>query len=170
MRNIHKFLSCVAVALNVLAMPAAFAGNPWEPGGSLDKCIEATLKERPGVIAGWQQSGGGEEAPYIIVILNVEGTSAEAFCDPVNPSDFKFSNKTGLFRYSMFKRATWPEPRARASAPEIFAGPVRLTSMELLVSLAGRPFYKYQMYLPGNLKATVEIDAVTGKLEKAQVN
>jgi hypothetical protein len=42
--------------------------------------------------------------------------------------------------------------------------------MELLVSLAGRPFYKYQMYLPGNLKATVEIDAVTGKLEKAQVN
>src|SRR6185503_3938409 len=106
MRNIHKFLSCIAVALNALAVPAAFAGNPWEPGGSLDKCIEATIKERRGGVAGWQQSGGGEEAPYLIAILNVEGTSAAAFCDPVTPSDFKSSTKTGLFRYSTFQRAT----------------------------------------------------------------
>ena len=169
MQTVMKILSCVIV-LGLAAMQAALAANPWEPGGSLDACIEATLKQRPGILTGWQQSGGGDEAPYVIGILSPEGNIAEAFCDPANPTKFQFTSKMGLYRYSMFKRATWPESRARASAPEIFTGPVRLTSMELSVSFAGRPAYTYQMLLPENLKASVEIDAVTGRLEKAQVN
>ena len=76
----------------------------------------------------------------------------------------------GLFRHSMYQRATFPETRARGVAPEVFAGPVRLTSMELSVGISGRPTYKYQMFLPSNHKATVEIDAVTGRLNKGQVN
>jgi hypothetical protein len=168
MHAVMKTLFC-AITLSLLAMQVALAANPWEAGGSLDACIEATLKQRPGILTGWQQSGGGDAAPYVIGILSPEGNIAEAFCDPANPTNFQFTNKMGLYRYAMFKRATWPEPRARASAPEIFTGPVRLTSMELSVSLGGRPAYKYQMLLPDNLKASVEIDGVTGRLEKAQV-
>ena len=160
-----------AIVLAMAAMHAAFSAEPWEPGGALDTCIEAALKQRPGIVTGWQQSGGGDATPYVIGILNLEGNIAEAFCDPANPTNFQFtSKKMGLYRYSMFQRATWPEARARASAPEIFTGPVRLTSMELSVSFAGRPAYTYQMLLPDNLKASVEIDGVTGRVEKAQVN
>ena len=165
-----KFISCSALTLTLVTLSAAFAGNPWEPGGSLDACIEATLKDHPGIVTGWQQSGGGEAPPYVISVLNADGNNAEAFCDPAKPANFQFKNKIGLFRYSMYQRATLPEAKSRATAPEIFTGPVRLTSMELLVGVSGRPIYKYQMFLPSNHKATVEIDAVTGRLEKGQLN
>jgi hypothetical protein len=170
MKHFANYHSC-CLALALVALTARVsAAEPWDPGGSLDTCIEATLKQRPGIVTGWQQSGGGQSAPYIISILNVEGNNAEAFCDPAKPSGFQFTNKMGLFRYTMYQRATWPEPRARATAPEVFTGPVRLTSMEMSVGMSGRPFYKYQMFLPSNHKATVEIDAVTGRLEKGLVN
>ena len=157
-------------ALNLVVLPAAFAANPWEPGGTLETCLEAVLKERPGVVTGWQQSGGGEMTPYVISILNPEGTNAETFCDPANPANFQFKNKVGLFRYEMYQRATFAEARARASAPDIFTGPVRVTSMQLSVGAIGKPTYKYQMFLPSNHKASVEIDALTGRLNKAEVH
>jgi len=164
-----RFVNCVSCVLALSALPTAFAIEGWEPGGSLDTCIEATLKERPGVVSGWQQTGGGNAPPYVITIMNAEGVNAETFCDPAKPSNFKFTNKMGLFRYTMYQRATWPETRARVSAPEVFVGPVRITSMELSVGVTGRPFYKYQMFLPSNHKATVELDAVTGRLNQGQV-
>jgi len=165
-----KFVSCGALALTLLALSTAFAANPWEPGGSLELCLDAALKARPGIVTGWQQSGGGEAPPYVISILNPDGNNAEAFCDPANTANLQFKGKIGLIRYSMYERATLPEAKARASAPEIFTGPVRLTSMELSVGVSGKPVYKYQMFLPSNHKATVEIDAVTGRLNKGQVN
>ena len=164
-----------SILLRILAMTAlapltTLAADPWEAGGSLDACIEAILAERPGIVTGWQQSGGGEAPPYVVSVLNTEGHNAEAFCDPAKPTNFQFTNKMGLFRHSMYQRATFTEIRARAVAPEVFAGPVRLTSMELSVGVSGKPTYKYQMFLPSNHKATVEIDAVTGRLNKGQVN
>jgi hypothetical protein len=158
------------LALILLGPPAVFAASPWEPGGTLDTCLEAVLKERPGVVTGWQQSGGGEAPPYVISVLNADGTNAEAFCDPAKPANFQFNNKVGLFRYSMYQRATFSEAKARATVPEIFTGPVRVTSMELSVGVSGKPVYKYQMFLPSNHKASVDIDAVTGRLNKGQVN
>jgi hypothetical protein len=165
-----KSLSFGIFVLSLLASNAVLAANPWEPGGSLDACIEAVLKERPGIVTGWQQSGGGDAPPYVISLLNMEGKNAEAFCDPAKPANFTFTNKMGLFRYSMYERAVVPEVKARATAPEIFAGPARVTSMDLSVGVSGKPIYKYQMFLPGGHKATVEIDAVTGRLNKGQVN
>ena len=158
------------LALALIAPAVASAANPWEPGGTLDACIEAALKERPGIVTGWQQSGGGDAPPYVISILNPEGNNGEAFCDPAKPSDFKFTGKVGLFRYSMYERATFAEATARTTAPDIFTGPARVTAMELSVGISGKPVYKYQMFLPSNHKATVEIDAVTGRLNKGVVN
>lgn len=157
---------CV-LSLNLLVLPAAFAANPWEPGGTLEICLEAVLKERPGIVTGWRQSGGGEMTPYVVSVLTTDGTNAETFCDPAKPMNFQFKNKTGLYRYPMFQRATFPEAKARVQAPEIFTGPVRVTGMELSVGMSGKPSYTYQMFLPSNHKASAELDAVTGRLSKA---
>ena len=164
-----KLILFAVLVMNLVVPPAAVAGDPWEPGGTLETCLEAVLKERPGVVTGWQQSGGGEMTPYVIRVLNPEGANAEAFCDPAKPVNFQFKNTVGMFRYSMYQRATFAEAKARTSAPEIFAGPVRVTSMELSVGVTGKPVYKYQMFLPSSHKASVEIDAVTGRLNKAAV-
>jgi len=165
-----KSISICVLSLNLLALPAAFAADPWEPGGPLETCLEAALKERPGIVTGWQQSGGGEMTPYTVSVLSQDGSNAEAFCNPASPTGFQFKNKMGMYRYAMFQRATFMEAKARASAPEIFTGPVRVTSMELTVGVSGKPIYKYRMFLPSNHKATAEIDAVTGRLNKAEVN
>ncbi len=165
-RSILVFGLC----LNLLLPQVVYAANPWEPGGALEVCLEAVLSERPGIVTGWQQSGGGDAPPYVVSILNTEGNSAEAFCDPAKPAGFQFKNKAGLLRYSMYERVKFEEQEARALAPEIFVGPVRVISMTLSVSMTGKPGYRYQVFLPSNHKASVEIDAVTGRLNKAEVN
>lgn len=158
-----------ALVLFLAARFAAFAAEPWDPGGPLDTCLAAALKERPGIVTGWRQVGGGEQPPYEIHILNQQGKIGETTCDSSNPANFQFREKGGVYRYAMYERATVPEAKARASAPDIFAGPVRFLAMEVSVSLANKPYYRYQMFLPSGYKAIVEIDATVGRLLKAEV-
>jgi hypothetical protein len=153
----------------VLALAGTVAAEPWDPGEALDTCILAVVGERPGIVTGWRQAGGGTQPPYAISVLNQDGRVGETTCDPANPANFRFDEKVGVLRYSMYKRATVPEVRARVSAPEIFAGPVRMHAMELTVSLTGSPYYTYRMFLPSGHQASVRIDAAAGRLVSAEV-
>jgi len=153
-----------------VAVPAPMiAAEPWDPGGVLDTCLTAATRERQGIVTGWRQAGGGDQPPYAVSVLNVEGKIAEAVCDPANTAKMEFKDKGGLYRYEMYQRATFPEAQARAFAPTLFAGPVRLFSMDYAVSFTGKPYYTYQMFLPSGHKATVEIDGAVGRLTKAEV-
>lgn len=158
----------VMIALQ-LAFASAFAARPWEPGQALDACLEAVLKERPGIVSGWRQAGGELQPLYVVVVLNREGRAAETTCDPRKPENFQFRDRVGVFRYAMFERATLPELQARMAAPEIFVGPVRVISMNLAVGLTGRPSYTYEMILPSGHKASVELDGTVARLIKAEV-
>lgn len=164
LRTVIVFFLCVA------AQSHALAADTTEPGGPLDICIAAVINEHPGIVTGWRQAGGGPQPPYAITVLDKEGKMGETNCNPANPMNFEFKNKTGLYRYAMYERATLPEEKAREAAPVIFVGPVRFLGMELLVGFTGRTQYKYQMFLPSGHKATVEMDAVVGRLNKAEVN
>ena len=158
------FFLCVAAQSNVTA------ADTTAPGGPLDICIAAVLNEHPGIVTGWRQAGGGPQPPYAITLLDKEGKMGETTCDPAKPTNFEFKGKSGLYRYNMFERATLPEAKAREAAPLIFVGPARFLAMELSVSFTGRPHYTYQLFLPSGHKATVELDAVVGRLNKAEVN
>ncbi len=158
------FLICMA------AHSQAMAADPTAPGGPLDICLAAVMTEHPGIVTAWRQAGGGPQPPYAVTMLDQEGKMAETTCDPSKPTGFAFKNKTGFFRYNMFERATLPEEKAREAAPVIFVGPVRFLGMELTVGFTGRPQYTYQLFLPSGQKATVEMDAVVGRLNKATVN
>ena len=164
LKTVIVFFLCVA------AQSQAVAADTTEPGGPLDICIAAVINEHPGIVTAWRQAGGGPQPPYAITVLDKDGKMGETTCDPSKPMNFEFKSKTGLYRYSMYERATLPEEKARASAPVIFVGPVRFLGMELSVGFTGKPQYKYQMFLPSGHKATVEVDAVVGRLNKAQVN
>jgi hypothetical protein len=164
-----KRVSRVWMATFLMGVAAVAIADPWDPGQALDTCLQAALKEREGVLTGWRQSGGGEQPPYAVSILNKDGKIAEAFCDPARPSNLQFKDKGGLYRYDMYLRGTLPEVEARASAPKIFVGPVRLFDMEYSVTVTGKPYFRYQMFLPSGHKATVEIDAVLGRLNRAEV-
>jgi uncharacterized membrane protein YkoI len=69
----------------------------------------------------------------------------------------------------MYQRAKVAETAARAAAPGVFVPPTRISRMELSISMRGVPYYTYTVLLPQNHKATVEVDAVTGKPIKATV-
>lgn len=157
------------VLVLVVATPAtSAAAEPWDPGGALDTCLTAATRQRQGIVTGWRQAGGGDKQPYAVSVLTAEGKIGEAFCDPGNTASLEFKNKGGLFRYPMFEGAKVAEAQARALAPTLFVGPVRLFSMEYTVSFTGRRFYTYQMFLPAGLKATVIIDGDTGRLTKVE--
>ncbi len=153
----------------VAASTAAFAANPWEPGGPLDACLSAVVAARPGIITKWRQTGGREQPLYEVGVLTEEGKIWETTCDPAAVEKMDFNEKAGVYRYGMYERAKWPETKARESAPEIFVGPAVVIGMELNVSFTGKPSYQYQLILPKDYRATVEIDAVYGKLIHAEV-
>jgi hypothetical protein len=166
MRVLRAFgILAVLVAMHL----SAVAAEPWEPGGSLDTCLTAATRERQGVVTAWRQAGGGEKPPYVVSVLNVDGRIAEALCDPASLSNLEFKERAGLFRYEMYQKAKVSEPEARPGAPAIFAGPVRIFQMEYTVSITGKPYYTYQIFLPSGHKATVAIDAGTGRMTKATV-
>ncbi|MEK6210219.1 MAG: hypothetical protein AABM64_07585 [Pseudomonadota bacterium] len=163
-KTVIVFFVCVA------AQSHAVAADTTQPGGPLDICIAAVINEHPGIVTGWRQAGGGLQPPYAITVLDKEGKMGETTCDPAKPMNFEFKSKSGLYRYNMYERATLPEEKAREAAPLIFVGPVKFFGMELSVGFTGRPQYTYQMFLPSGHKATVEMDAVVGRLNKAEVN
>ncbi|MGQ0577779.1 MAG: hypothetical protein ACT4PQ_02580 [Betaproteobacteria bacterium] len=167
MRVVNTVVVC---CLFVAAQTQAAAADPTEPGGPLDTCIAAVLGEHPGIVSGWRQAGGGPQPPFAITVLDKEGKREETTCDPAKPTNFEFRKASGLYRYDMYERATLPENKARTAAPVIFVGPVRFLGMELSVGFTGRTQYTYQMFLPSGHKATVEVDAVSGRLNKAEVN
>lgn len=155
--------------ISLVAHAAVVVAEPWDPDGVLDVCLAAALQERPGIVTGWRQVGGGEQPPYEVSILNRDGKIGQATCEPANPVNFQFKEKGGIYRYAMYERATLPEAKARVSAPDIFAGPVRFMAMELSAGFTGKPYYTYLLFLPSNHKAAVEIDATVGRLIKAEV-
>jgi len=164
------FKTVIVFFLCVAAQSQAVAADLTEPGGPLDTCIAAVLNEHPGIVSAWRQAGGGPQPPFAITVLDKEGKMGETTCDPAKPTNFEFKSKSGLYRYNMYERATLPEEKARVAAPVIFVGPVRFLGMELSVGFSGRTQYKYQMFLPSGHKAIVEVDAVVGRLNKAEVN
>jgi hypothetical protein len=166
----HFFKTVIVFFLCVAAQSQAVAAETTQPGGPLDICTAAVINAHPGIVTAWRQAGGGPQPPFAITVLDKEGKMEETTCDPAKPMNFEFKSKTGFYRYSMFERATLPEEKARVAAPVIFVGPVRFLGMELTVGFTGRPQYKYQMFLPSGHKATVEVDAVVGRLNKAEVN
>lgn len=166
----RAFKTVIVFFLCVAAQSHAVAADTTAPGGPLDLCIAAVINEHPGIVTAWRQAGGGPQPPYAITVLDKEGKMGETTCVPANPTNFEFVGKSGLYRYNMYERATLPEEKAREAAPVIFVGPVRFLGMELSVGFTGRPHYTYEMFLPSGHKATVEMDAVVGRLNKAEVN
>ena len=58
-----KTISRAALALTLLALPAAFAADAWGPGGSLDACIAATLKSGPALSPDGNKAGAANRSP-----------------------------------------------------------------------------------------------------------
>ena len=164
-------MKILTVAFVAMLVPlGAAAQQPWEPGQLLDTCIEAGLKQRAGMLTGWRQARAGDQPLYAVSILNEEGLTEEATCDPQNPDQtLEWKRRGGLLRYDMFKRVTFPESQARVSAPQIFVGPVTLTSMQLKLNIAGKPLFVYQMFLPSGHKALVNVEGSVGRVMKAEV-
>ncbi len=160
-RAIQTMIAC--------ALSGAAAAEPWDPGEALDTCLLAAVTQRPGIVTGWRQVGGGAQPPYAVSVLNRDGKIAEATCEPANPSNLRFEEKMGIYRYSMYERADFAEVKARVAAPTIFVGPVRMQAMELSVGLRGTPHYVYQLFLPSGHKASVRLDGVSGRLVSAEV-
>ncbi|MEO8040895.1 MAG: hypothetical protein ABI794_19160 [Betaproteobacteria bacterium] len=152
----------------LLAGLACASARADETTAEIDRCLSAALAARPGIVTAWREIDG-EGNGYNVRVLGTDGRIAETDCRPGETALGEFQLRAGLYRIAMYQRAQTPESAARELAPEIFAGPVRVVSMELSVSLKGTPYYTYALVLPGQQKATVEVDAATGKPVTAKV-
>lgn len=150
-------------------VPLSMAALADDASGTLDQCIAKAVAARPGYVTGWQELTANPEDGYYVRIVTKDGAIGLTECRPTSTAPLEFSKKTGFVRSEMYERAKIAEPAARAVAPEVFKPPVRLTRMELSISIRGVPYYTYTLALPADHEATVEVDAVTGKPITAKV-
>jgi hypothetical protein len=165
----RHFNFLIAACLAAAAQLPAHAADSTEPGGPSESCIAAALAAHPGIVTGWQRAGGGLQPLHVITVLDKEGKMAETTCDPATLTLTEFKSKIGRYRFEMYERATLAEEKARVTAPAPFVGPVSFYSMQLSIGFAGKPVYTYKLSLPGGYMATVDIDAVQGRMNKAVI-
>jgi len=157
------------VAALALCIPLSMSAFAEEKASLLNSCIAKAKLSREGVVTGWQELTDNPEDGYYVRIVGKDGGIGLTQCRPGGPEPLEFEKKTGLVRYEMYQRAKVAEADARAVAPVVFVPPTRVSRMELSISIRGVPYYTYTVLLPQNHKATVEVDAVTGKPIKASV-
>lgn len=157
------------VAALAFCIPLSMTASAAENTSVLDACIAKAKAAREGVVTGWQELTDKPEDGYYVRIVGKDGGIGLTQCRPASTDPLEFEKKTGLVRYEMYQRAKVAEAEARAVAPVVFVPPTRVSRMELSISMRGVPYYTYTVLLPQNHKATVEVDAVTGKPMKATV-
>lgn len=163
---IGKNLSCALAALCVSIAAGAAYADAGTVGEGLDACLAAAMKERPGFLHGWKDVSGGS---YVISIVNAEGKIADAVCNSAAPSNFQFKDRFGLRMTGTYERITVPEVSARSTAPQLFAGPVRIVEMSVDFKLSGQPAYEYRLVLPNGREAMAQVDTLSGILLHAEV-
>jgi len=152
-------------ALAMVLLPA-LAADEISPLPDLDACIAAALKERPGVLFGWKETGVGA---YQISVIAADGKIADAPCSGSAPAGLQFENRLGLRRFEPYERIQVPEASARATASLIFSGRVRYTQMEIDTDVRGGLSYEYRMELQSGHHVLARVDTVSGLLVYAEV-
>lgn len=160
-----RLLSAMCVlASSALAFEKAVAADQIAPLPGLDTCIAAALQQRPGVLFGWRALNDPPDGTYRITIITQDGKVADAVCPSNAPTNLRFDNRVGLRRFEYYQRISVPEATARSTAPLIFAGTVKITSMEIDTDVKGGLRYEYRMSLQSGHKAMSQVDAMSGLL------
>jgi len=138
-------------------------------GPGLDPCLQAALQQRPGFVHGWKDVSTGTDERYKVSIINADGKIADAICEASAPGNFKFEDRIGMRRYDAYSRVNIPEASARATAPLIFVGPVKVVQMEIDLDWKGKAAYEYHMILPTGREVIARVDTTSGMLINAEV-
>jgi len=146
-----------------LAFEAAVAADEIAPLPGLDECLATALQQRQGVLFGWKSLSEPPDGSYRISIIGTDSKVAETVCSPASTT-LRFDNRPVTRRYEYYKQMAVPEGDARKTAPLIFAGKVRIVSMEIDTDLKGGLRYEYRMLLPSGHRALAQVDAMSGLL------
>jgi hypothetical protein len=161
---------CMRIMAGLLALAATAArADEATVGPGLEPCLQAALQQRPGFVHGWKDISEGSDERYKIAIINPAGKIADAICEASAPGNFKFEDRLGMRRYDSYARVNVGEAMARATAPLIFVGPVRIVQMEIDLDWKGKAAYEYHMILPTGREAVARIDTTSDMLMQAEV-
>ena len=147
---------------------SAIAANDVAPLPGLDTCVDAALQQRPGVLYGWRLINDAPQPVYKVSVISAEGKIADAECSPAATSSLHFENRIGVRRFDRYRQISVPEATARNTAPLVFAGNVKITSMEIDTDVKGHLAYEYRMELPSGHKALSHVDTTSGFLTYAE--
>ena len=154
--------SLLALGLFIASIPAAHAVDGTE---GLDPCLEAVLKQREGMIIGWEGLKSGPAA-FKIVVMTKDGRVWDTTCDVQTLALTPFSQSLlrELRNYKMLtERAKVTEDQARFTVKTYYAG--KFEAMKYgTTSFRGGAAYVYTVITPDDREATVEVDAATARI------
>jgi hypothetical protein len=149
------------LASSGLASENALAADEIASRPGLDTGIAAALQQRPGVLFGWRCLNDPPDGSYRITIITPESKIADTVCSSNATTDLRFENRVGLRRFEYYQRVSVPETTARSTAPLIFVGTVKITSMEIDTDIKGGLRYEYRMILQSGHSAMSQVDAIS---------
>jgi hypothetical protein len=157
-----------AFGVAAICCAPAMAANEIAALPGLDACVDAALQQRPGVLYGWRLINDAPQPVYKVSVISAEGKVADADCSPVATGNLRFENRMGVRRFERYKQISVPEAAARNTAPLVFAGNVKIMSMEIDTDVKGHLAYEYHMELPSGHKAISHVDTTSGFLTYAE--
>jgi uncharacterized membrane protein YkoI len=157
-------IAAVIAALSTTIGPACAAEFTPEMDTALQTCIDTALRQHAGVVTQWQVDS---RTSVLGIKLGVVASDDQVWamkCEggAIISDERMMGNK----KYKMLSsRVKIPEATCRQAAVEEYPG-TELTDMQYSLSVWGKPSFTYTFLTPDGREATVEVSAVTGKIDR----
>jgi uncharacterized membrane protein YkoI len=156
--------AAIACTLIAAADPAFAAEYTPELDSALQACLDAAVQQHPGYVTQWEVDSRTGGPSFRVDLVASDDLVWALKCEggKIVSDERKMGNKN----YKMLSaRGKIPEATCRQAAVEEYPG-AELTRMQSALNWKGNPYFTYTFLTPDAREATVEVNAVTGKIDR----
>jgi uncharacterized membrane protein YkoI len=156
--------AAVITALSTTIGPAYAAEFTPEMDTALQTCIDTALRQHAGIVTQWEMDSRTSALGIKLDVVASDDQVWSMKCEggAIVSDERKMGNKN----YKMLSsRVKVPETTTRRTAVEEYPA-TELTRMQYSLSWKGSPYFNYTFMTADAREATVEVNAVTGKIDR----
>jgi uncharacterized membrane protein YkoI len=157
----------IAFAMTVIAMPAHAEHHQFpKTKVSIEKCVQAALKIKPGTIVKSELKVEKKVPVYEFDIESTDGKAWDIECDALTGKIIEVEEEVKNAEDAQFKaKAKVNEADARKTALEAYPG--EIIEVEYEIEADGAASYEFDIKTKDGREMKVEVDATSGKIVEA---
>ena len=157
-------IACVIAVLSTTISSTYAAEFTPEMNNALQTCLDTALRQHAGVVTQWEIDSRTSVRSIKLDVVASDDVVWSMKCEggAIVSDERKMGNKN----YKMLSsRVKVPETTCRQAAVEEYPG-TELNRMQYSLSWKGSPYFTYTFLTSDAREATVDVNAVTGKIDR----